>query len=163
MSRHRGSQYEHQNRKITYKKYYYYFYTLQEEYERSPDAIQNWGALYTIANWITADSCLCLRSRLFDYGINVGGQKYFDICSVLNSAFKIEVACTSETLSPPTSLHGVVIETTVTLNLTAIKTSTFTTVALWIAPESCLCGRWFLPQIVICSWEGLYFWLYVKV
>jgi len=31
-----------------------------------------------------------LQSRLFAYGINVGGQKYFDLCSLLNSAFKME-------------------------------------------------------------------------
>jgi hypothetical protein len=90
------------------------------------------GALYTL---------LRTESRLtvaFVYEVGfffwlwyyVGGQKYFDVCSLLNSAFMIEVACTSETLSPPTSLHGVVIETSVTQNLIAIKTSKLTTMSL---------------------------------
>jgi hypothetical protein len=60
----------------------------------------------------------------------VGGQKRFDICSLLNSAFNIEVAYISDMLSTPTSLHGVVIGTTITQNLIAINTSDVTSMSL---------------------------------
>jgi hypothetical protein len=111
-------------------------------------------ALYTLLRTesrltVTFSYEVCFLVMVLQY--YAGGQRRFDICSLLNSAFKIEVACISDTLSTHTRLHVIVIGTSVTQNLIAINTSKVTSMSLRIAPESCVCGRWFLLQILVFS------------